>query len=319
MMPVSRQAVFFRSIVFIALLISFPLFLTKCVVAQDSTPGAVVTQTAAASGEQQNAQTATTSTPESTAAPTATSEPGSTSQSPITNKDLSFALIAFGAALIATLLLLLFVRWSFGASLLALVSMARRGHNVSPEFVVATMQATDAGNALFKSANADAVATYSLIVTGPQVLPIGTNSKYTVKPSDASVALPQLSWSKVVTDRPDPVLAITINEKGSEASIHPHSPGSFKLRIAAVGDGADQWQECFSDLIAQDVSESEKGGLKIPFFGHGYGSQILALFLLAVIAILGMSERISSDAIAGVLGAIAGYIFGTTVGARRDD
>ena len=62
-----------------------------------------------------------------------------------------------------------------------------------------------------------------------------------------------------------------------------------------------------------------KAGLKIPFFGQGYGTQILALFLLAVIAILGMSERISSDAIAGVLGAIAGYIFGTTVGARRDD
>jgi hypothetical protein len=52
---------------------------------------------------------------------------------------------------------------------------------------------------------------------------------------------------------------------------------------------------------------------------QGYGSQILALFLLAVIAILGMSERISSDALAGVLGAIVGYIFGTAVGARRDD
>jgi hypothetical protein len=52
---------------------------------------------------------------------------------------------------------------------------------------------------------------------------------------------------------------------------------------------------------------------------QGYGSQILALFLLAVIAILGMSERISSDALAGVLGAIVRYNFGTTVGARRDD
>ena len=315
----TRRAVLFRSIIFIAMLLSFPLFLTKCVVAQDSTAGVEITQTAAANEGVQNTQAASTSTPESTVAPTATAEAGSTTQSSITNKDLSFALIAFGAALVATLLLLLFVRWSFGESLRALVGLARRGHNVSPDFVVATMQASDAGNALFKSSRDDVEKTFSLIVSGPLVLPLGKDSKYTVRSSDPTVALPQLAWSKVETENPDPVLAITINQKGSEATIRPHSPGSFKLKIVAVGDDASQWQECFSDLIAQDVPESEKGGLKIPFFGQGYGSQILALFLLAVIAILGMSERISSDAIAGVLGAIAGYIFGTTVGARRDD
>ena len=319
MMPVSRGKVVFRSIVVLALFLSYSLFMTKCVVAQDSTPDVALTQTAVAAGSQQDAQAATASTPESTATSTATTEAESTSQSPITNKDLSFALIAFTAALIATLLLLLFVRWSFGGSLRALVSLARRGHSVAPEFVVATMNASDAGNRMFNANAEESAKTYSLIVSGPIVLAVGKDSKYTVRPSDPTISLPQLAWSKVETESPDPVLAITINQKGSEATIHPHSSGSFKLKIVAVGDGADQWQESFSDLIAQADPESDKSGLKIPFFGQGYGSQILALFLLAVIAILGMSERISSDAIAGVLGAIAGYIFGTTVGARRDD
>ncbi len=181
------------------------------------------------------------------------------------------------------------------------------------------MQASDAGNRMFNADVVENAKSFSLIVSGPLVLAVGKDSKYTVRPSDPTIALPQLAWSKVETASPDPVLAITINQKGSEATIRPHSPGSFKLKILAVGDGADQWQESFSDLIAQADPDADKGGLKIPFFGQGYGSQILALFLLAVIAILGMSERISSDAIAGVLGAIAGYIFGTTVGSRRDD
>ncbi len=221
--------------------------------------------------------------------------------------------------MIATLLLLFFVKWSFRESLSALVSLARRGHNVAPEFVVATMNASDAGNRTFAADGEESTKTFSLIVSGPLVLAVGSDSKYTVRPSDPAIALPQLAWSKVETASPDPVLAITINQQGNEATIRPHSPGSFKLKIDAVGDGANQWQESFSDLIAQEAPDADKGGLKIPFFGQGYGSQILALFLLAVIAILGMSERISSDAIAGVLGAIAGYIFGTTVGARRDE
>ena len=317
-MPIPRRMVFFRSVIFLAILLSFSFLLARSSVAQDSTPGAEVTQTAA-SDSQQNAQAVTTSTPESTAVPTATAEDDSSIQSSITNKDLTFALIAFGAALVATLLLLLFVRWSFGESLRALVGLARRGQNVAPEFVVATMQASDSGNRAFNADREESTKTYSLIVSGPLVLAVGKDSKYTVRPSDPAIALPQLAWTKIETASPDPVLAITINEKGSEATIRPHSAGSFKLRIVAVGDGADQWQESFSDLIAQEDPDSDKGGLKIPFFGQGYGSQILALFLLAVIAILGMSERISSDAIAGVLGAIAGYIFGSTVGARRDD
>jgi hypothetical protein len=120
------------------------------------------------------------------------------------------------------------------------------------------MQASDAGNADFRQREGNAEKNYSLIVTGPIVLPLGSDSKYTARPSDLAVALPQLTWSKLETDRPDPVLAITVNQKGSEATIRPHSPGSFRLKIVAVGNDASQWQDSFSDLIAQDVPESEK-------------------------------------------------------------
>ena len=156
-----------------------------------------------------------------------------------------------------------------------MVGPARRGHTVAPEFVVATMQASDAGNRMFNADVIENAKSFSLIVSGPLVLAVGKDSKYTVRPSDPTIALPQLAWSKVETASPDPVLAITINQKGSEATIRPHSPGSFKLKILAVGDGADQWQESFSDLIAQADPDADKGGLKIPFFGQGYGSQIL--------------------------------------------
>jgi hypothetical protein len=105
----TRGAVLLRSIIFIAMLLSFPLFLTQCVGAQDSTPGVGATQTAAANEGVQNTQSASTSTPESATDPTATAEADSNTQSSITNKDLSFALIAFSAALLATLLRL-FVR-----------------------------------------------------------------------------------------------------------------------------------------------------------------------------------------------------------------
>jgi hypothetical protein len=63
MMPVSRPIVLFRSIVVLAVFLSFSFFMTKCVVAQESTPDVALTQTAVAAGSQQDAQDATMSTP----------------------------------------------------------------------------------------------------------------------------------------------------------------------------------------------------------------------------------------------------------------
>ena len=147
-----------------------------------------------------------------------------------------------------------------------------------------------------RAQTAEAVTTPIVVVTGPVSTIVGQQSSvYTVK-VNAQDHAGEVTWSIA-----PPEAAVVMPSKTATARVVPAKAGAFKL-TATVGGGTG----------ALDIAalESSTSNFKLPFIGAGVGSFYVAIMILILAAVLGILGILSGEAVATLIGALAGYIFG---------
>lgn len=86
--------------------------------------------------------------------------------------------------------------------------------------------------------------------------------------------------------------------------------GVYVLRGSCTIDGVTYAGEV--SVIALERAPGKI--LTIPWVGAGYGSILISVIVVGVLLILGLTEVLEGDAIAPILGALIGYIFGKSAG-----
>jgi hypothetical protein len=161
-----------------------------------------------------------------------------------------------------------------------------------------------------------AANTKTLAVAGPKIIKVGKESSaFTIIEADGikvNIANPvvdvtTLAWSV------NPIGQAIVSSKDLSAKIYCATSGSFKLKVTANDQAGNTTYEGEFDFIATSDLQSK---LELPWVGAGYGSLIVAITILGTITILGYSEILSGEAIATILGALAGYLFGNFNGNR---
>jgi hypothetical protein len=149
----------------------------------------------------------------------------------------------------------------------------------------------------------------SLTLSGPKITPVGReSSEFTITHvDDAKVddtnfppaVRASLNWTVQPTGN------ILIVGSGLTAKVIPATSGTFTLDVQAIV-GTTQYQGQF-DFVATTESQTK---LDIPWVGAGYGATIIAVIILGIATILGFTGILTGEAVATILGALAGYVFG---------
>ena len=260
-------------------------------------------------------------TPETTAAasetPSAVDNPPAAAINPLdwVNRPrpvIVLAIAAFVAGLLMASGLLYFYWKTYQLSIATFADLVEKGRNVSLRAITSTVRVAEPPTIRSKGPNTDpALPPDNFKVTGP--LRVEVNKPFTYVAEGVGIGtLPPIDWKVTpVTEGIDVLLEV--KAEGKEARLVALSPGTFSLTATC---GA--YQPITMDIQVEEPAAAEnEEPFAIPFFGEGYGTQVLAILLLASIVVLAITGRISDGTLATLLGALAGYIFGTTVGARR--
>jgi hypothetical protein len=104
-------------------------------------------------------------------------------------------------------------------------------------------------------------------------------------------------------------------EPANAATVNPVSGTNTKVIATIAGPFI---------LVAKDSRQSEPArfpvealvsqgkAVELPFIGQAYGAIAIAVVVVAAIIVLGLSDILSGEAVATLLGALLGYIFGVT-------
>lgn len=137
-----------------------------------------------------------------------------------------------------------------------------------------------------------------LQIEGPRAVNVGAKTTYKattgqegdMKPAQDAV------WEITPTN-----IAVIDKTTGAEVSVTPAVTGTFTLTVK-LGSG--------STALAVEAVAPQAKSVELPFFGEGYGSIGIAIIVLGLVLILGLTQVLSGEAIATILGALVGYIFG---------
>ncbi len=155
-----------------------------------------------------------------------------------------------------------------------------------------------------------AVTKKLITVSGPKITPVGReSSEFTITHVDGakvdvnnfpSADRALLSWTV------DPTGNILVTPSGLTAKVIPATNGTFKLNVTAKNATGTDYVGEF-DFVATTESQTK---LDIPWVGAGYGATIIAVIILGIATILGFTGILTGEAVATILGTLAGYIFG---------
>lgn len=205
----------------------------------------------------------------------------------ISNKVIIIAILTFLFAAVVIALLLFYLRETFKQSLRVVTEGWRQGKNPTPRLVNATMQESINPPALagrnHEFQGGAHVPLPPLKVEGPGVLHLNRPGKYKVTPAADASPIPVISWTAEPSGV-DPVWKISPTE-GQEVELTVYSEGALTL-IATAKDKDYEEDRLLITAVAAEEAKPEPT-TSIPFFGQGYGSQILAIVLLAFIVVLG--------------------------------
>jgi hypothetical protein len=220
------------------------------------------------------------------AATTQTSTPVFSDQIQLLN---AFALLLIFAIVVITLIIW-YLRRAEDRYFLAAERLGRFGITTTSDLVSAT-----AGSALgAQTLDTDA----TLTVTGPGKLVVGTAVEY--RATSASGVATTATWAVAPSDAAD-----LSSASGERVTVTPKKAGA--LTINATADGK-------SVAIAATIEAPSSSGTKLPFVGGGWGSIIAAVVIAVLVAVLGVARVLGAEAIASLLGTLAGYLFGLRAG-----
>jgi hypothetical protein len=168
----------------------------------------------------------------------------------------------------------------------AVRGLARRGLTSRPVEVSATLP--DRADAAGEAA--------ALSVSGPASVSVGKPAKYTATSGADPAAAP--TWTIEPAD-----IAVVAPSTGVDVQVVAVKVGSFKL--SAKGSGG----ETVTLTIAAEDGVGN-GATQLPFVGAGWGSIVVALVIAVLVAALGLVRILDGQAIAGLYGTLAGYLFG---------
>ena len=194
--------------------------------------------------------------------------------------------LVLGFGLFAILIVIIFILLAQNRYFRAVEYLARRGMTSSPGQTQATISGgTDSGLA----------PPPEITITGPKFLIVGEPSEYAAKAGDDPAPV---TWSVQGMDEAkiDPATA------SASVKVTPSESGPFAI-VATTDDGRRAMLPVMAEkpVIAATV---------LGYVGAGWGSIVVAIIVAAIVGALGIATVLDGQAIAGLYGALIGYLFG---------
>lgn len=221
----------------------------------------------------------TTSTPSTTVPTTTTESPADKKR----DEDLAVLVLFFGGFLTASVLLYV---WLIQRRYYAAAIDLQRRTGVLPEPEVIHGLVTRTMLPELDAAKID----------GPLVVVVGQKTDYTALKRGLPV---EATWTVEPGDLTKPLDAA---KKTSSVTIEAIKKGTFMITATVDGEKAPPYP-----VTAIEIPPAETSSL--PFVGEGYGSILVAVVILSLASVLALMGKFSSDAVATLFGAVAGYIF----------
>lgn len=154
-----------------------------------------------------------------------------------------------------------------------------------------------------------------LAITGPAEVPVGEASAYSVTPPTGEERLLGIEWSV----EPGSAAALRTPADTPVVELTALQSGTFTLSVEAQIAGRLVEGTAGGRKVITATTSAEPAGA-LPFVGAGYGTLLLAVVLLAVLAVLALTGTIGGEVAGTLLGTLAGYIFargsGSAAGGR---
>ena len=145
----------------------------------------------------------------------------------------------------------------------------------------------------FSKALADSSNTID--IDGPSVIVAGEKTDFTALKDGQEV---DATWEVKPTDFTKP---IDSTKETKSVTVEGVKKGTFALIASSTLGGGTVLINVIELPTAQDST--------LPFVGEGYGAVVIAIVILALASVLALMDKFSSDAVATLFGAVAGYIF----------
>lgn len=205
------------------------------------------------------------------------------------SKELALAVIGFGfLVILAILAYVYFAQDQFYE--LAATSLRRLGKVPPLEHVDPTLTSRALSNG-------------GLQIQGDVAIAVGQARQYSAKSGDDTV---EATWA--VSDKS--LADITPTTRTKTVTVKAKRSGTLRL-TATAESGTDE-----ATIHLVTVEGGSLGAL--PFVGRGYGSLVIAIFVAALIGVLGLVEVLGSEAVATLFGTLLGYIFAKAVQSNGD-
>jgi hypothetical protein len=195
--------------------------------------------------------------------------------------------VVLGFGLIAIAIVAIFILLAQGRYFDAVESLARRGMSTSPGQTQATIGGLTARGG---------AAAPDIKVAGPQFLRVGEPVEYTATQNGRSVSV---AWEVQGTD------TVTVEPPtGDRVRVTASEPGPFAL-VAKVASRPEQ-----PAILVVTAEKSGNAATVLGYVGAGWGAIVVSIVVAAIVAALGIAGVLDGQAIAGIYGALIGYLFG---------
>lgn len=194
--------------------------------------------------------------------------------------DVAYAVIAFGLIVIVAILIFVYVAQDRFYDL-AHSSLRRLGK--VPDF-------KDVDSLLRSVAQPPS----GLKIEGPTAIAVGQTAEYSATKAGEVV---EATWSAGDTALAD----LNPSVPTKKVRVTAKKAGTLTIQASA---GENQGRE---QVFLVTVEGGSMGSL--PFVGKGFGSLVVAVFVAALVAVLGLLKVIGSEAVATLYGALLGYVF----------
>jgi hypothetical protein len=211
-----------------------------------------------------------------------------------------------GQLLAAVALILLFGGFLFTGIVLYLVHeqrryfdavehLAERGIGSEPVHVSSTVPGAPPAADPVTGEQPPADASEEFSIDGPAEVAVGTAADYR---ATVGAGAAEAAWSV----RPAELAAVA-PATGSTVAVVAVKPGPFRL-TAAHPDGRTV------TLGLTAAATRDRDATKLSRVAFGWGSIVIALAIAILVGVLGMAQVLDGQAIAGIYGTLAGYLFG---------
>jgi hypothetical protein len=195
--------------------------------------------------------------------------------------------LAFG--LLAIVVVVIFILLAQGRYFRAVEHLARRGMVTSPGRTEATISGGASPQLTGTGQPAD------ITVAGPKFLTVGEPAEFTATADGKPV---KVTWTTQGADKKPKQEPTTVSER---VKLTPSEPGPFAV-IAKVTAG--------TAYLAVTAEKPSTTATVLGYVGAGWGSIVISIVVAAVVAALGIAGVLDGQAIAGIYGALVGYLFG---------